>query len=241
MASWQQARGTLLYRRDWETQGEKRETASGIQTQASGIQTQRDREARPCGPCGQRRAAVTLRGCVSCLSPSLCGQMPDAVTPAPTAETRQVGDRSQQHRETSGRHEATVTASGIRPQRLEDTGRRDWETQGDKRETRPRSRRQHLASDRRDYRRHRETSRRDRETQGQAGDPGASVRAGQRLGDKRQSAAASVTATQRDTSPASQATRPRSRRQHLASDCRDWETQRASGKHDQSRVTASGL
>ena len=149
------------------------------------------------------------------------GRQGEAYKHHPTAEARR-------HRKTSRRHDpgASVTASGIRPQRL-----------GDKRETRPRSQRhsiwhptaetgrqagdttlepasQHLASDRIDWEKSRlgeAADRRDWETQGDTTPEPASQKTGDgrhRETSGRHNPAASVTASGIQTQGDKRETRP---------------------------------
>ena len=184
-------------------------TASSIQTQTS-----RRRPRSPMGDTGRQAGDTT----------------PEPVL-AETDTGRQAGDTERQ----LGDPGASVTASGIWPQGQRDTSqhlasdRRDWETQGDKQETRPRSQRQSGIRPPRLGARVTKTEMGD--TGRQAGDttpePASQHLATQ--GDKRETRPWSPASDHRDwETQGDKQLEPAS--QHLASDRRDWET--GSGKQD---------
>ena len=133
-------------RRDWETIWHKRRDWEHRETSGR-LDTEKKRETRP----QSQRHSIWHPD-----TGRQAGDTPPSQRHSiwhPTVET------GRQRQDDAG---ASFTASSIQthrdkretrprshPQRLEDTGRRDWETQKDKRETTPEPASQHLASDRR--------------------------------------------------------------------------------------------
>ena len=175
-------------RRDWETQGDKRETQprrrhsiwpltaeTGRHRETSGrhepgamSQHRRDCETQGDKPRSQRHSIWHRRRETRLRDKGTSGRQ-DPRAGVTASGSRETSRKHERHRETSGRHTASqhLGASVTAWQHpTAETGRRDWETQGDKCETRSRCRRhsiwhlisgettpepasQHLASDRR--------------------------------------------------------------------------------------------